>query len=350
MKKTLRIISLLLVLALALCACGKQEEETFSHSKPFDDNGYWKDIKASEYVELPDLSTVKISQDDIEEQIAMFLAYYPDTKTLTDRAVIDGDSLNIDYVGKVDGVEFDGGSTNGQGTEVTIGVTNYIDGFLDQLIGHFPGETFDINVKFPEDYTNADLAGKDAVFTITINHIIEYVVPVWGDDFVANNLYSNYGWQTAAEAEESIRTVIAENFVLDHSTFTKDIPQEMIDHITDVRLNYYEGYAAASSIEINSFLQYYQIAESVEAFRESFKSEATEEAKYNLIYQALAEKEGYTVSEEDVKQYFLDMNGIEDYSEYENAFGLPYIKAVILSEKMSKRLVEIAVSNGKADK
>jgi len=352
MKKTLRIISLLMVLALMLCACGSKEENTaFSHSKPYDDNGYWKDLKASEYVELPDMSTVKINKADMDEQIAMFLAYYPNTKEIYDRAVLDDDSLNIDYVGKVDGVEFEGGSTNGAGTDVTIGVTSYIDGFLPQLVGHFPGETFDINVTFPDPYPNAEnnnpqLAGKDAVFTIKINYIIEYELPEWNDEFVKNNLSANYGWQTAAEAEENIKTVIAEDFVLANAKFTKDVPQEMIDYLTDLRLNYYEGYAAASNIEINSFLAYYVHVDSVEAFREQYKPEAIEGAKFNIIYQAMAEASGYTVSADEVKQYFMDLNDTDDYSEYEKAFGLPYIKAVIMYENMSKKLVETAVNNG----
>ena len=347
MKKTLRIISLLLVLTVVLCACGTKEEDTaFSYSKPYADTGYWKDLKASEYVELPDMSTVKINQADMDEQIAMFLAYYPDTKEIYDRAVLDDDRLNIDYVGKVDGVEFEGGSTGGTGTDVTIGVTNYIDGFLPQLVGHFPGETFDINVTFPEDYQNTDLAGKDAVFTIKINYIIEYELPEWNDEFVAGKLASSYGWQTVAEAEESIKAVIAEDFVLANAKFVKDVPQEMTDYLTDLRLNYYEGYAAASNIEINSFLAYYVGVDSVEAFREQYAPEALEGAKFNLIYQAMAEDAGYTVSEDEVKQYFMDLNDTDDYSEYENAFGLPYIKAVIMYENMSKKLVETAVNNG----
>ena len=74
MKKTLRIISLLLILTVVLCACGSKEENTaFSHSKPYDENGYWKDLKASEYVELPDMSTVKINKADMDEQIAMLV-------------------------------------------------------------------------------------------------------------------------------------------------------------------------------------------------------------------------------------------------------------------------------------
>ena len=355
MKKTLKIVSLLLVLIMVLCSCGSNKEDTtFGYSKPYDDNGYWKNFKASDYVQLPDLSTVKLDESKIEDQIAMFLAYYPDTKEIDDRAVIDGDTLNIDYEGKLAGATepFEGGSTGGTGTTVTIGYTNYIEGFLEQLIGHFPGEIFDINVTFPNPYPNEEnnipeLAGKDAVFTIKINYIVEYEDAEWNDDFVANNLYSYYGWQTAAEAEENMRAVIVEDFVMDNSTFPKDVPQEMIDYLTDLRLNYYQSYADANNIEINSFLAYYTGAESVEAFREQYKEEATEGAKFNLIYQAMAEKDGYTVSDDELKQYFADMNGSEDYSEYESAFGLPYIKAVIMYEKMSNKLMETAINNRK---
>lgn len=81
-----------------------------------------------------------------------------------------GDKINLDYVGTVDGVEFDGGSTQGMGTDLVLGSGSYIDGFEDAIIGHEVGEEFDINVTFPEKYS-AELAGKDAVFHITINGI-----------------------------------------------------------------------------------------------------------------------------------------------------------------------------------
>ena len=351
MKKYAKIIAVLMALTLLLCACGKKEEASgFNYGKVYDDNGYLKDIKASDYVKLPDLNSITLDKADLEYRINTFLAYYPDTKKITDRAVVDGDSLNIDYVGFIDGAPFEGGDTNGEGTDVTIGYTSYIDDFLEQLIGHFPGETFDINVTFPDPYPNEEnnkpeLAGKDATFRTTINHINEYVMPEWNDDFVSKNLAGTYGWETAAEAEQSIKEVLVEDYVLDNTEFVKDIPQELIDYITDLRLNYYEGYAAASNIEINSFLQYYVGVESVEAFRESFKEEATENAKFDLIYQAIAEAAGYSTSEDDIKAYFMDLNDTDDYSEYAEAFGLPYIKAVIMYENMSKKLFESAQIN-----
>lgn len=87
--------------------------------------------------------------------------------------VQNGDTVNIDYVGTVGGVEFDGGSTNGAGTDLTIGSGLYIDDFEEQLIGSHPGDTVEVNVTFPEDYNAADLAGKDAVFEVIINGIYQ---------------------------------------------------------------------------------------------------------------------------------------------------------------------------------
>ena len=91
----------------------------------------------------------------------------------TSLTVKDGDTVNIDYVGSIDGVEFDGGSTNGQGTDLTIGSGLYIDDFEEQLIGSHPGDTVDVNVAFPEDYNAEDLRGKDALFVVTINGIYQ---------------------------------------------------------------------------------------------------------------------------------------------------------------------------------
>lgn len=85
--------------------------------------------------------------------------------------VKDGDTVNIDFVGSVDGVEFEGGNTNGAGTDLIIGSHSYIDDFEDQLIGHHPGETVEVNVTFPENYGKESLNGKDAIFKVTINGI-----------------------------------------------------------------------------------------------------------------------------------------------------------------------------------
>ncbi len=88
--------------------------------------------------------------------------------------VENGDTVNIDYVGSVDGVQFDGGNTQGMGTDLVIGSGSYIDDFEEQLIGAHPGDTVEVNVTFPDPYkNNTDLSGKEAVFTVTVNGIYE---------------------------------------------------------------------------------------------------------------------------------------------------------------------------------
>ena len=94
-------------------------------------------------------------------------------QTDTSLTVEDGGTVNIDYVGTVDGVEFEGGSTDGNGTDLVIGSGDYIDDFENQLIGSHPGDTVEVQVTFPDDYGNEELNGKDAVFTVTVNGIYE---------------------------------------------------------------------------------------------------------------------------------------------------------------------------------
>ena len=92
--------------------------------------------------------------------------------TETDTVAENGDKVNIDYTGYMDGEKFEGGSTDGQGTDLVLGSGSYIDGFEDGVVGHKVGETFDLNLKFPDDYkVNTELAGKDVTFEVTLNGV-----------------------------------------------------------------------------------------------------------------------------------------------------------------------------------
>ena len=166
----------------------------FSFSDAYDENGYLKGITALDYVTLPDTESFTLSDDattvsdsDIDNYISNnILSNYKTTNEITNRAAENGDTVNIDFAGSIDGVAFDGGT--GSDYDLTLGSGTFIDGFEDQIVGHMPGETFDVNVTFPDDYQATNLAGKDAVFATTLNYINEDVTPDLTDDWVSSNL------------------------------------------------------------------------------------------------------------------------------------------------------------------
>ncbi|HIX06280.1 MAG TPA: FKBP-type peptidyl-prolyl cis-trans isomerase [Candidatus Fournierella pullicola] len=328
------------------------------YSKYIDENGFWKDIHALDYVTLPEYKGVEVPAEEIEpteeemdsnrQSLLSQWAYYDE---VTDRAVEDGDTVNIDYVGSVDGVEFTGGNTNGAGTTVTIGVTSYIDDFLEQLIGHKPGETFDVNVTFPEDYndsTDADgntvvLAGKDAVFTTTINYIQgdELLYPEMDDAFVAENLQSTYGWTTAAEAEEGIATAIRNtkkyNYMLDYldqNSKITEVPAEISEYMREAQLAAINNQAASYGISVDTLMMLSGYGSEAD-YLTMLDEQLPEAAKFSLIRQAIAEQEGMTADEAELKELLGD-----NYDSYVEAYGLNYIKQDVLIGKVDQLLLD----------
>ena len=327
-------------------------------SKYIDENGFWKDIRALDYVTLPQYKGVEIPAEEIEpteEELQSnresLLSQWASYNQITDRAVEDGDTVNIDYVGSVDGVEFTGGNTNGAGTTVTIGVTSYIDDFLEQLIGHKPGETFDVNVTFPEDYsdsTDADgntvvLAGKDAVFTTTINYIQgdELIYPEMDDAFVAENLQATYGWTTAAEAEEGIATAIRNskkyNYMLDYlaeNAQITEVPEAIANNMREAQLASVNNQAASYGVSVDTLMMLSGYG-SEDEYLAMLEEQLPEAAKFSLIRQAIAEQEGMTVTEEELQEMLGD-----NYQTYVDTYGLNYIKQDVMIGKVDQLLLD----------
>ena len=365
--------ALALTMAAALAGCGTNgnsastsgsasgdvpEMVEIDYSKYIDENGFWKDIRALDYVTLPQYKGVEIPAEEIEpteeeidsnrQSLLSQWAYYDE---VTDRAVEDGDTVNIDYVGSVDGVEFTGGNTNGAGTTVTIGVTSYIDDFLEQLIGHEPGETFDVNVTFPEDYsdsTDADgntivLAGKDAVFTTTINYIQgdELLYPEMDDAFVAENLQSTYGWTTAAEAEEGIATAIRNskkyNYMLDYlaeNAKITEVPAAIAENMREAQLASVNNQAASYGVSVDMLMMLSGYGSEAD-YLAMLDEQLPEAAKFSLIRQAIAEQEGMAVTEEELQELLGD-----NYDSYVELYGLNYIKQDVLIGKVDQLLLD----------
>ena len=368
-KRTAKLLCLVLSLAmlLTLAGCGKSDDPSdagetsatynyeggFDYSQNIGEDGRWAGVTALDFVTLPegyeaielpeDVTT--ISDEDLQAQLDSLLAGYATTVEVTDRAVEDGDSVNIDYVGSVDGVEFDGGSTGGAGTTVTIGVTSYIDDFLEQLIGHMPGETFNVEVTFPDPYeNNPDLAGKDAVFVTTINYIQESQPAEYNDAFVEENFKESNGVSTTAELEQAIKDSLVQNntynYVLTYlndNAVVSQVPDAMKEYQAYVMLDYYNSYAAYFGMGLNDFIQQMLQAESQDDLVAQQAENIEAAAKEALILQAVAEAQGITVDEAAAKEMLGD-----SYDSYVENYGQPYVLMNTLANKVIDQLMSTA--------
>ncbi len=184
MKK--KLLSMIMTVACVAMMCGcnddanKPGEASQGESVAIEGSIVITDYNADDYVTLCDYKNISISvpakveytDEDIDIQTKMtYFGYVAETEGITDRAVELYDMVDIDYVGKKDDVAFQGGTA--QNYKLLIGSGQFIDGFEEGLIGVMPGETVDLNLKFPDAYGNAELAGQEVVFTVTVNFIAQ---------------------------------------------------------------------------------------------------------------------------------------------------------------------------------
>ena len=374
MKKYIRLLALFLVLfmsviLLAGCDSNKDESEdglASLYSEGINDNGFLKGIKSLDYVEdfnylglsIP-ADAHRVTDDYLQYQIDTLMTGYISRIEITDRAVADGDTVNIDYEGKINGAVFEGGSTMTVGVDVIVGAADdtetddtdtlsFLDGFLEQLIGHMPGEKMDIEVTFPDDYDEETLAGRDAVFETTINYIVEREELT--DDFVAENLSATNGWTTIEEMKEDMRADIQEDLVqqyieqfLSTEVSVKSIPDSMMEYQENILLNGYLELADSNGLELEAYLKEYEDFSSVEECIADAHDELVENAAYLLVIQAVAEDAGISVNDDDLTKYSSEHLWETDISTQIDYYGLPYVKQSVLSQKVIDYIAENAV-------
>ena len=332
-----------------------QKAADFNYSAALDENGYFTGVRALDYVTLPadykalsvSAADVQVTDDELQTNLDYILSQFAETEQDTESTIQNGDSVNIDYVGSVDGIEFTGGNTNGQGTTVTAGSTQYVDDFLTQIIGHKPGETFDVVVTFPDGYNdstdaNGDpikLAGQEAVFSVTINYIAKSVTPELTDEFISKNIDPKYG-STVEEFKDTVRKDVADanlekyvtNYLTQDSVYADELPEAVTEYSSMMVLNYYCGYASAKNQTLTQFIQENLDADSIQALLDSNKEAIDNQAKRFLLYQALAEDQGLDCTDDDVKAYFEDLSNT-DYSDYQNFYGTNYLRMNAVGDK-----------------
>ena len=222
-------------------------------------------------------------------------------------AAENGDTVDIDFEGFVDGKAFEGGKA--EHYSLVLGSGSFIPGFEDQVVGHSAGEEFDVNVKFPEEYGAAELAGKDATFKIKLHEVKYKELPALDDDFAKD--VSEY--DTLDELKDSIRNNIktnldkqaeqkVENDLMDQviTNMKADIPDAMVDSRIDELVQDFEYRISQQGLKLADYLKY--MGMNIEQFRAQFKEQSDKQVKMRLAMEAIVAKEGITASDEEFEE------------------------------------------------
>lgn len=314
------VIALVIVVAVGrqLYIMAIRTAPSTDYSAGLTDDGRIADADMASMVTLADYKNISVPEDEVaateeevEEEINSTLESYKELSTDGQLVIADGDEVNIDYVGTVDGVEFDGGNSGGAGYDLTIGSGRFVDDFEQQLIGHKPGEEVSVEVTFPEDY-DEELAGKDAVFAVTINGI--NVAPELTDAFVAENLADTEEVSTAAE----YRAKVEDDFYKEHlqeylTTYVQEnstvntYPKKYVKTIKSLLKNDDNNSGMVMDDEI--------------AYEKDLTQRAEETVKETMVYQAIFEDAGLSF---DADAYYAEQ--VEERGEeYAKIYGAGYM-------------------------
>lgn len=356
MKKTKKLLLIAMAsLALAsITACSnKAKTETTAEASQSDIVELEKpksygEVKLGQYkgIDLV-VDKAEVTDEEVEAQVQAIVSGNPDVQEITDRAVQSGDIANIDYEGKKDGVAFDGGTATGY--DLTIGSGTFIPGFEDGVIGMNIGETKDINLTFPEDYGNEDLAGKEVVFTVKLN-AIKLEIPATLDDAWVEK-YTNGEQKTVEEYRQVIKTEMQESraaqveyqaqsdamqTIIANSEFTPN--EEAIEYEKNSQKNLLKKQAEESNISLENLLSMYGMTE--EQFEEQLDIYAKEAVNRKLLIDAIAKAENIEATTEDY-EYIAKQEGLE-VSELEERYGKEVVDEAVKRYAVIKFVVDNA--------
>lgn len=349
MKKRIIPFVLMMCLAVSLGLTGCGSDNPYSG---YDLSEY---VKTANYKGL-EMEKIEVSVSD-EEVSTQVEANVEDTKTteeVKEGTVAKNDTVNIDYEGKIDGETFSGGSA--EDTDLTIGSGQFIDGFEDGLIGKPVGSTQTLNLKFPDDYNSSEVAGKDVVFTVTINHIVKETIPEYNDAWVADNS----DVKTTAEYEQQVREELYKekeeqaksdaisdlwSQVVESSEVIKYPEDEVNKYVEEIEAQY-QAMADNNGMELKDLWEQYGIKSEKEYNTEN-KETAQAYVKEQMVMYDIAEKEdlSYTNEEEDELRTQLEDAGYQDDESFAETFGQDmdtYIELALTFNKVGEFIFDNA--------
>ncbi len=304
---------------------------------------------------IPQLKTPRVTKKEIEERIKELMKAASKTKDADENKVLEeGDIAIIDFEGFVDGKAFEGGKAKEYALE--IGSKSFIPGFEDALIGMKKGETKEINVTFPKEYGSSDLAGKDAMFKVTLKKIQERVLPDISDEAFLKRFLPDIEHPTKEDLEKNVKKQIKREklnkLYLEElkPKFTEeliqkiefDLPKSVVEQEIDI--SFRNSLQSKSEDEIKELQNN---PDKVEELRKEFENEAKESVKLTFIVDELAKEKDIKVDDNEVVQaiYYEAMQQGQDpkkYLEYYQKQGLlPAIKMAMVEDKLFSKLLNL---------
>lgn len=374
MKNKLFRLLLVSLMTVSLAGCGNKEtetktEETGTEAVAGEEAGaeegseaseesaeqasiYFKDIAVDDYVTLGEYkglevlqSKQEVTQQDVDNFIHYTLEGYSELQPITDRDVVEnGDTANIDYEGKKDGVAFDGGTAQGQ--DLVIGSGTFIPGFEEGLVGVKVGETVDLDLTFPEEYHSEELAGQKVVFTVTVNSISRHVDPELTDEFVAG--LGIEGISTVAEFQEYAKQGLEDQALEDFNYNVKmqvltlvmnnaqiqEPPAELVEKYKNVTNSQMEYQASMYGVDLETFVNAY-FGMDLAAYETEMAAGALETAKQALVCYKIALEENLIATEEELNSYIE-----ENYASMGYASAEAFKETVDLQEYADSLLID----------
>lgn len=317
----------LCISVLALAGCG----DSFDATVPLTRMDVESLVTPCDYMNLG-MEFPEVTVDE-EEAAALlnnlYIQFIDPEDGITDRAVVEGDTVLIDYVGKKDGVAFQGGTASN--ASLGIGSDTYIDGFEDGLIGVMPGETVDLDLTFPENYGNTELAGQAVVFTVTVNCIMptevdeskmrDSVIADMGIDGVETvaqlkDFIHEYLYQTnLATTQQSLYSTISDA-VIERSVYQK-LPKSLVEKYREQYAKDITQEAANRGVTVDGYCDYYYQM----TYEEMLETIPEKAAKQDLVFQAIANKEGISTSDTELDAELLSYANAAGYSTIEQYLG-----------------------------
>ena len=311
------------------------------------------DVTLGEYkgVEVKKEHTL-VTEDDVNAEIEKERNKQAAEVSVDDRAVAEGDTVNLDYSGSVDGVKFAGGTAEGQ--TLKIGSHTFIPGFEEQMVGMNIGEEKDLNVTFPTEYHAPDLAGKEAVFHVKVNSITETQLPALDDDFAKD--ISEFDTLDAYKADVRAK-LEAQAAERDNNAFTNaviekvmanatvEIPDAMVERQIDSMVRNFEARLAQQGLKIADFMKY--TGQDEKSFRNQYRDQAEKSVRANLVLEAIENVEKFEAAEEEIDaeiEKFAKQIGqnVEDLKKNLTEGDREYFKADVIRDKAVKFLCDNA--------